>query len=109
VRIRKFGISILRENDMNAPTQSRVTTLEDMIFLMWRDILDAVPDFAKVPVEAVQVLITSTKSMMTDAGWPAVYQHDFLMSLKNTLKAGTLGHPTTMRIINLLEIELECN
>ena len=93
---------------MSAPTQS-VSTLEDMIFVMWRDCIDAVPDFAAVPVSAIQVLIASTQKMMTDAGWPPVYQHNFLMELKNTLKALTLGHPTTRRFIDLLEIELECN
>ena len=93
---------------MNAPAQSR-SSLEDMIFCMWRDCMDAVPDFAQVPIPAIQTLIASTRSIMTDAGWPAVYQHDFLMNLKNTLKAVTLGHSTTRRIIDLLEIELECN
>ena len=80
-----------------------------MIFDMWVSCLDAVPDFSKVPITAIQTLIASTRSIMTDAGFPAVYQHNFLMQLKNTLKKLTLGHPTTRRFIDLLEIELESN
>jgi hypothetical protein len=85
------------------------TTLEDLIFKMWRDCLDSVSDYSSVTIEAVQKLIAETRKIASEAGWPALYQHNFFVSLKHQLKARSLGHPTTLQIIRLLEIETEFN
>lgn len=84
-------------------------TLEYRILKMWQDCLDAVADYAALPTKAVQKLITDTRKIMADAHWPAVYQHNFFVGLKNQLQAESLGHPTTLQIIRLLEIETEFN
>lgn len=84
-------------------------TLEAMIYKMWTDCLDKVSDHFLMPLENVQKLVSDTRKIVADAGWPAAYTHDFFVGLKNELKAGSLGHPTTKRLIRLLEIELELN
>jgi hypothetical protein len=84
-------------------------TLEEMLFHLWRDCLDAASDYSSVPIEAIQKLIAETRKIAADAGWPATYTHDFFVSLAKLLKAGSVGHPTTKQIIRLLEIETEFN
>lgn len=83
-------------------------TLEDMILRMWQRCIDDAADY-DVPVEVVQKLITNTRKVVADVGWPATYTHDFFVSLKDQLKARSVGHPTTRQIIRLLEIETEFN
>jgi hypothetical protein len=85
------------------------TTLEEMLFVLWRDCLDSVADYDRVPTEAIQNLITETRRIAADAGWPATYTQDFFVDLAKVLKARSLGHPTTKQIIWLLEIETEFN
>ena len=84
-------------------------SLEDMVFETWRACIDSVAEYDSVPIEAIQKLIADTRSIAGDAGWPAVYTHDFLTALARILKAESMGHPTTKQIIRLLEIETEYN
>jgi len=46
---------------------------------------------------------------ISDAGWPATYEHNFLLQLRNDLTDLTHGHPVTRQFIQLLTIELEFN
>jgi len=78
-----------------------------MIAETWERCIDDAGDYSSVPLEAVQKLITSTRQIMSDAGWPAVRQHIFFVSLKKEIKRQSLGHPTTLQMIRLLEIETE--
>lgn len=98
---------------MEMQTQSRATqaSLEEMVLEMWTRCIDGVTDenYRELPVEAVQKLIADTRKIVTVAGWPATYTHDFFVGLAKFLKTGTLGHPTTKQIIRLLEIETEFN
>jgi hypothetical protein len=84
-------------------------TVEYQILTMWQHCIDSAADYAAVPIEAVQRLITDTRKIMVDASWPVVYQRNFFVGLKDQLRAGTVGHPTTTQIIRLLEIETEFN
>lgn len=84
-------------------------TAEDLIFDLWRKCLDDIADYDSVPIEAVQKLIAESRKIAADAGWPATYAHNFFVGLKDLLKRGSLGHPTTKQIIRLLEIETEFN
>lgn len=84
-------------------------TVEYRIVTMWQKCIDSAADYSMVPVEAVQHLIIDTRKIMAHAGWPVVYQHNFFVGLKNQLKSGTWGHPTTLEIVRLLEIETESN
>ena len=84
-------------------------TLEDLIFDMWQDCINSAASYDDVPMDAVQKLIADTRRIATDAGWPATYTHDFCKALADLLKRATLGHPTTKKIIRLLEIETEFN
>jgi hypothetical protein len=93
---------------MTVQAQSQAT-LENLIFQMWQDCIDGASDYSAVPIGAVQKLITETRRIVAEAGWPAVYTHNFFVSLAELLKAGSLGHPTTLQIIRLLEIETEFN
>ncbi len=81
-------------------------TLEYQILQMWQKCIDGAADF-EVPIGAVQELIASTRRIMTEANWPAIYQHNFFVGLKKTLGSHTPGHPTTLQIVRLLEIETE--
>lgn len=83
-------------------------SLEDMILRMWERCAEDTADY-EIPVEAIQKLIRDTRRIAAAAGWPVTYTHDFFVTLKDTLKARTQGHPTTLRIIRLLEIETEFN
>jgi len=93
---------------MNEPIAIQ-DTLEYRILKMWQNCVDATSEYEAVPIEAIQALITDTRKVMAEANWPALYQHNFFVGLKKQLRAGTLGHPTTLQIIRLLEIETEFN
>jgi hypothetical protein len=82
-------------------------TLEYRILTMWQNCIDDATGYAAASIEAVKKLMADTRQIMVDAGWPPAYQHNFLASLKNQLKAGSPGHPTTLQIIRLLEVETE--
>lgn len=84
-------------------------TLEDMIFRMWVRSIEQAGDYDSVPIEAVQKLISDTRKITAAAGWPATYTHDFFVDLRDILKRKTAGHPVTLQIIRLLEIETEFN
>jgi hypothetical protein len=94
---------------MTAPTKPEAVTLEDLIMQTVTDCVDSAVAYDSLPIEAVQRLFADVRKLMTEAGWPAMYQHNFFVTVKNTLKARTFGHPTTLQIIRLLEIETEFN
>jgi hypothetical protein len=95
---------------MTAPANKPATvTLEDMIMSMVQDCVNSAAAYDSLPIEAAQKLFADVRKLMTENNWPAVYQHNFFVTVKNTLKARTYGHPTTLQIIRLLEIETEFN
>jgi hypothetical protein len=84
----------------------RPDTLEEMIFQLWNICLAEAPDYS-VEIEVLQMLIRRTKELAAEAGWPPEYADRYFVSLKDALKARTMGHPTTLQLIRLLEIETE--
>ena len=95
---------------MTAPANKpAAVTLEDLIMSMVEKCVNSAAAYDSLPMEAVQKLFADVRKLMTDAGWPAIYQHNFFVTVRNTLKARTQGHPTTLQIIRLLEVETEFN
>ena len=62
-----------------------------------------------INLEPIQAVIAGIRGLMREAGWPAVYQHNFLTQLRRDLTELTHAHPVTRQFIQLLTIELEFN
>ncbi len=103
------GESVGKGRQVPEPPQPHLTqeTLENMICELWQKCIDCATDYGDVPVDVVQKLIADTRKVASDAGWPAEYTHNFFVGLRRVLASVTAGHPTTQRIINMLEIETE--
>lgn len=83
-----------------------IETLEEKLSQLWAKCVVDAGSFDYVPAIAVQNLILNTRKMMNDAGWPAFYQREFFVTLKDLLQKRTLGSPALRQIINCLEIEI---
>lgn len=62
-----------------------------------------------INLEPITAVISRCCELMRDAGWPPVYQHNFLMRLRRDLTELTHGHPVTRQFVEMLEIETEFN
>jgi hypothetical protein len=62
-----------------------------------------------INLEPITEVLSEVRSMMKDAGWPAVYQHNFMARLRNDLTELTQCHPVTRQFVQMMEIELEFN
>jgi hypothetical protein len=98
----------MTRQEISNALESKRNSLEYLIFQMWCRTLDY-SRAREIPAEAIQSLIADTRALMTDECFPPTYQHDFFVVLRDRLKAYSLGHPTTKRLIDLLDIELEFN
>lgn len=85
-------------------------TLEGLIA---RNLVRAIteqPDYCQISdLEPISDLISGCRVLMCEAGWPPLYQHNFLARLKNDLTFLTHGHPVTRQFVTLLELETEFN
>lgn len=81
-------------------------TLEGLIAREWVSMICECEDH-KINLEPISEVISSSRALMRDAGWPPTYQHNFLMQLRNDLTELTRGHPVTRQFIQLLTIGLE--
>ena len=63
----------------------------------------------QVDLESVQAEIDWARELMRAANWPAVYQHNFLVRLRNVLTELTDAHPVTRQFVEMLTIETEFN
>ncbi len=98
----------MNAQEIRAALETKRNTLEYLILQMWCKAIDH-SRCEETPVPAIQKLIADTRAIMRDACFPPTYQHEFFVALRERLKAYSLGHPTTKRIIDLLEIETEFN
>lgn len=83
-------------------------TLEGMIAREWVSMICEIEDHA-INLEPISEVISRSRALMCEAGWPAVYQHNFLAQLRRDLTELTHGHPVTRQFVQLLEIETEFN
>lgn len=83
-------------------------TLEGTIAREWVGMIRECEDHT-INLEPISEVISGSRALMRDAGWPAVYQHNFLVQLRNDLTELTHAHPVTRQFIQLLTIELEFN
>lgn len=83
-------------------------TLEGMIAREWVSMICEC-ECHTINLEPISEAISRSRALMCEAGWPAVYQHNFLVRLRNDLTELTEGHPVTRQFIRLLEIETEFN
>ena len=83
-------------------------TLEGLIAREWVSMTREIEDF-QINLEPICAVISKARAMMQDAGWPPVYQHNFLSQLRRDLTALTGGHPVTRQFVQMLETETEFN
>ena len=83
-------------------------TLEGMIARTLVDLITECEDF-QINLEPITEVISRCRALMRDAGWPPVYQHNFLTQLRLDLTELTRGHPVTRQFVKMLEIETEFN
>ena len=81
-------------------------TLEGMLARKFVSMILGCEDHV-ISLELIQPVINGTRDLMRAAGWPALYQHNFLLQLKSDLTELTRGHPVTRQFIQMLEIETE--
>ncbi len=62
-----------------------------------------------IDVESIKGIPAEYCALMREAGWPANYQHAFLVRLRGDLTELTRAHPVTRQFIQLLTLELEFN
>jgi hypothetical protein len=63
----------------------------------------------QINIEPITDILSRCRALMCEAGWPPVYQHNFLVQLRNDLTALTQGHPVARQFVTMLEIETEFN
>jgi hypothetical protein len=80
--------------------------LEGQIARLWVEMICECEDHT-INMEPIQDVIAKSRALMSEAGWPAAYQHNFLVQLRNDLTELTHGHPVTRQFYSLLTIELE--
>jgi len=83
-------------------------TLEGMIAREWVSMICECEDHT-INLEPISEVISQSRALMREAGWPPLYQHKVLVQLRNDLTELTHGHPVTRQFIQLLTIELEFN
>jgi hypothetical protein len=83
-------------------------TLEGMIAREWVAMICEIEDH-QINLEPISEVIAKSRALMREAGWPAVYQHNYLAQLRRDLTELTHGHPVTRQFVTMLEIELETN
>ena len=83
-------------------------TLEGVIARSWVAMIAEIEDF-QINLEPIQVVIDDARRMMREAGWPPIYQYNYLVQLRNDLTELTRCHPVTRQFVQMLTIELEFN
>ncbi len=83
-------------------------TLEGLIAREWVSIIREIEDHT-INLEPITELISRCRELMHEAGWPATYQHDFLVKLRDDLTALTDGQLVTRQFVQMLTIETEFN
>lgn len=81
-------------------------TLEGLIARKYVRTIDACEEL-RLDLSEVQEVIDKSRALMRAAGWPWIYQHNFLTRLRNDLTELTRGHLATRQFYALLTIELE--
>jgi len=83
-------------------------TLEGLIAREWVSMICECEDHT-INLEPIAEVISRSRELMREAGWPATYQHDFLVKLRDDLTELTHGHPVTRQFVQMLTIETEFN
>ena len=83
-------------------------TLEGLIAREWVSMICECED-PTIDMEPIQEVIARSRGLIREAGWPATYEHNFLLRLRNDLTEMTHAHPVTRQFIQLLTVELEFN
>jgi hypothetical protein len=83
-------------------------TLEGLIAREWVSMIQECEDHT-INLEPISEVISKSRALMCEAGWPPIYQHNFLTQLRNDLTALTHGHAVTRQFVQMLEIETEFN
>lgn len=83
-------------------------TLEGQIAREWVSMISECEDSA-INLEPIQEVISRSRALMREAGWPATYEHAFLLQLRNDLTELTHGHPVARQFYAVLTNTLEMN
>jgi hypothetical protein len=81
-------------------------TVEGIIARSWVQMICECED-ARINLEPIQAVIDDARALMTENGWPPMYQHNFLVQLRNDLTELTHAHPVTRQFVQMLTIETE--
>jgi hypothetical protein len=93
---------------MTFPQTNRDDALADLIAnTLVRKIREF--DAPNTDLEGIRGEIAWARELMRAANWPALYQHEFLVRLRNTLTELTDAHPVTRQFVQMLTIETELN
>jgi hypothetical protein len=85
-------------------------TLEGLICRRLVQAITEQPDYCLISdLEPISNLISGCRALIREAGWPSLYEHNFLVRLKTDLTSLTHGHPVTRQFVTLLELETEFN
>jgi hypothetical protein len=84
-----------------------VSLIEQSILNLWNTCVSDAPK--QGAIEDIQELITQTREIAREAGWPASGAQIFFVNLKEMLKRDTTWDPSLEPIVRLLEIETEFN
>lgn len=88
-------------------------TLEGLIAREWVSLIHECSDDFQIDLTSLRgplhEVISKHFALMTEANWPPLYQHKFLIQLRNDLTSLTHGHPVTRQVIEILNSELETN
>ncbi len=84
-------------------------TLEGMIAREWVSMVGECDCLLENPDDSFGLVVRCARELMRNAGWPAAYQHLFLVQLRKDLTELTNGHPVTRQFIEVLDRELESN
>lgn len=83
-------------------------TLEGLIAREWVSMICECEDH-QINLEPISEVIARSRTLMREANWSAVYQHNYLLQLRRDLTELTHGHPVARQFLRLLEIETEFN
>ncbi|MGD0630061.1 MAG: hypothetical protein ABR987_11940, partial [Terracidiphilus sp.] len=78
-------------------------TLEGLVAREWASMIAECEDHT-IDLEPIQKVIAKSRALMRASGWPAIYEHNFLVQLRNDLTELTHAHPVTRQFIQLLII-----
>jgi hypothetical protein len=81
-----------------------MSTPATLVWQMWEKVC-AEETFSNVTEPMIVDLCNKTRKLLADHGWPLDLQNKLFQMIATTLREKTMGHPTTLLTIRVLESE----